>query len=100
MPNIMIFQLIKCIRKSAIEPKLIEQIEPVSDQHYPIIVGDQLRDHQVDRVSHCREYNRLVGGRRIVEFIYQLIHSSSESCRDNQMLRFENFAALSMNDGV
>src|SRR5216684_6717739 len=98
VPNVVIFELIERIRDSAIEYQLVQKEEPVGDQYNAIVIGDQLRNHQIGGVSHRRKGDSLVCDGSIVELIEQLIHSSLEPGGNNQMLRFENSAASGMND--
>ena len=98
VPDVVIFELIERKGDPGVELQLVQNEEPVGDQYNAIVVGDQLRNHQIDGVSHCRKGDSLVCGGSIVELIEQLIHSSPERSGNNQMPGFENSAAARMDD--
>src|SRR5436190_11876517 len=98
VPDVVIFELIERKGDPGVELQLVQNEEPVGDQYNAIVVGDQLRNHQIDGIPHCRKGDSLVSGGSIVELIEQLNRSSPGRSGNNQMPGFENSAAARMND--
>src|SRR5262249_54838400 len=50
VPDVVKFELIERKRGPGVELQLVQNKEPVGDQYNAIVIGDQLRNHQIDGI--------------------------------------------------